>query len=402
MTIRATNSQDVSASMLTQLLEMGESLHGAALSIYVQNYPQDFWKEPILPPSQLTAELEKSHYGDVLGLRSLRQGLAARDATLRSQPFLASNHIAVTQGATHAMNILLQMLGGANTEVLIPAPSYFGYRDICQALRLSYRAYNMDDPGAWLTEELLASLRPFSIMIVNTPHNPSGEQIQTSQLIRLVEAARKSGAVLIFDCVYDELVYEGNTPDWHSVFQTEDDLSSCIWINSFSKNYGLPGIRLGWITASATVVKKLEAMIESSILCLPDFIQRWASSALGRMRGALNQEMKKRRDHLCSRLSGVAGLEFKRPAAGITMMVKLRNGSGMEFVHRLLKSHAALFLPGDAYYGGDPQTIRLCFGYPISEIDKYVSVLASVLGRRLQVFSGTSATAQRRPSVASV
>ena len=376
-------------------------MHGNALSVYLQNYPQFFWKDPVLPCTDLATEMRNSQYSDVLGLKSLRRALAARDAAIRSQLFLSVDNVAVAQGATHAIHTLLQLFGGANAEVVIPVPSYSGYRDICNVLRLQYRPYGMDDSGAWLTEELLASLGPSSIMIVNTPHNPSGGQIQTGQLKRLAEAARRSGAVIIFDCVYDELIYEEASPEWNSVFKTANDLGSFIWVNSFSKNYGLPGVRLGWVTASATIIKRLEPIIESSILCLPDFIQRWAALALGRMSAALAPEMKARRDYLCAKLSGVAGLEFKRPAAGITMMAKLRNGSGMDLVQRLLKSHATLFLPGNAYYGGDPQTIRLCFGYSLSDIDKYTSVLASVLGRRLRVFSGAQANAQvgvqRRP-----
>ena len=390
------NDQDISVSMVAQLLEAGEALHGNALSVYLQNYPQCFWKDLVLPCTNVASEMRNSQYSDVLGLKSFRNALAARDAARRSQLFLSGHNIAVTHGATHAIHTLLQVFAGLHAEVIIPVPSYSGYRDICKVLKMQYRPYGMDDSGAWLSEELLASLGPSSIMIVNTPHNPSGGQIQTSQLKRLAEAARRSGAVVIFDCVYDELIYEGEAPEWNSVFKTANDLGSFIWINSFSKNYGLPGVRLGWITASEATIRQIEPFIESSVLCLPDFIQRWAALALGRMSGTLASEMKARRDHLCARLSGVAGLDFKRPSAGITLMARLRTGTGMDLVQRILKNHATLFLPGNAYYGGDPQTIRLCFGYSPSDIDKYTSVLASALGRRLRVFSGVQ-PAQRRP-----
>src|SRR5579863_4659250 len=182
MIMNAPNTQDASVSMLAQLVEMGESLHGPALSVYLNNYPQGSWKEPITLGKEIIEGIQDSHYSDVLGLRSLRKELAARDAAWRSQSFLSSVNIAVTQGGTHALQIVLQAFGGPNADVLIPVPSYSGYRDICQALRLSYRPYDMDDSGTWITEELLASLESSSIVIVNTPHNPSGEQINTDQL----------------------------------------------------------------------------------------------------------------------------------------------------------------------------------------------------------------------------
>lgn len=372
-------------------------MHGEALSVFVQNYPQSFWKEPLGQSFDLAMEVRNSQYSDVLGLRALREGLANRDAALRSQSFLGVENIAVTQGGTHAIHTLLRTFSRADSDVLLPVPSYSGYRDICQLLKLNFRPYGMDDSGNWLTDDLLDSLRPSTIMIVNSPHNPSGGQIRTCQLERLVEAARRTGAVVIFDCVYDELLYEGQAPQWNTVFKSADELGSCMWINSFSKNYGLPGVRVGWITAGAHAIRMMEPVIESTVLCLPDFLQRWAAAALPQLANSLMPEMKARRDYLCAKLSGVAGLEFKRPPAGITLMARLRSGSGMELVQRLLKDYAALFLPGEAYYGGDNQSIRLCFGYPHSAIDKFTSILISALGVRLRVLSGPYVPAAPRP-----
>ncbi len=389
-----TAKSEVAVSMLAQLLETGEAMHGSALSVFVQNYPQSCFDGPLGAPLNIAEQVQNSQYSDVLGLKALREGLAARDAALRGQSFLGTPNIAVTQGGTHAIHTLLRTFGRADSDVLLPVPSYSGYRDICQLLKLKYRPYTMDDSAHWLTEELLNSLSPSTIMIVNTPHNPSGGQIRTYQLEHLVQTARANGAVVIFDCVYDELLYEGQAPQWNAVFKSEDDFGSCIWMNSFSKNYGLPGVRLGWITASAKVIRMMEPVIESTVLCLPDFLQRWAATALEKLSGRLAPEMKARRDYLCVKLSGVVGLEFKRPPAGITLMARLRSGIGMALVQRMLKEHAALFLPGEAYYGGDPQSIRLCFGYSRSAIDKYTAVLASALGVRLRVLSGTYAPAQ--------
>jgi aspartate/methionine/tyrosine aminotransferase len=398
----STKGQTGSVSMLAQLLELGESLHGTGLSVFIENYPQGYWNKAIIPNHEILLGIEDSRYTSLSGLRALRQELATRDAVLRSQLFLCAENIAVTQGATHALNVVLQTFGGPDVDVLIPAPSYSGYRDICQVLRLPYRPYVMDDSGTWLTDELLASLRQSSIMIVNTPHNPSGGQIDTDQLIRLVKRVRETGALVLFDSVYDELVYEGKPAEWNLIFKAADDLDSFIWINSFSKNFGFPGVRLGWITATAATIRMMEAAIESSILCLPDYIQRWASLAVSRMSGTLVQEMKLRREYLCAKLSGVAGLEFKRPTAGLTVMARLRSGTAMDLVQRLLRSNAALFLPGHAYYGGDPQTIRLCFGYSRTEIDRYVDILASVLGRRLEVLSSTQIADQQQTPFVSV
>ncbi|HEV2991368.1 MAG TPA: hypothetical protein VG759_23210, partial [Candidatus Angelobacter sp.] len=78
-------------------------------------------------------------------------------------------------------------------------------------------------------------------------------------------------------------------------------------------------------------------------------------------------------------------------------MARLRYGSGMALVQKLLRDHATLFLPGEAYYGGDDQSIRLCFGYPRSAIDQYTAMLKLALGVRLRVSSGPYAAAQQRP-----
>src|SRR5205807_8692850 len=110
------NGHDISVSIVAQLLETGESMHGNALSLYLQNYPQFFWKDPVLPCTDLATEMRNSQYSDVLGLKSLRRALAARDAAIRSQLFLSVDNVAVAQGATHAIHTLLQLFGGANAE----------------------------------------------------------------------------------------------------------------------------------------------------------------------------------------------------------------------------------------------------------------------------------------------
>src|SRR5438067_1766003 len=133
------NDHEISVSLAAQLLEAGEALHGNNLSVYLQNYPQCFWKDLILPSTDLAAEMRNSHYSEVLGLRALRNALAARDSARRSQPYLTGDNVAVSQGGTNAIHTLLQTFRGPETEVLIPVPSYSGYRDICKASRMQYR-----------------------------------------------------------------------------------------------------------------------------------------------------------------------------------------------------------------------------------------------------------------------
>lgn len=386
-----------SVSMLAQLLQAGKALHGNALRVYSEVFPQDVWELPILSRPEVT---EPGNYGysDVLGLNCLREALAARDRSTRSLPFLSPDNIAVTQGGTHAIHAVLQAFAGPKTTVLIPSPSYAGYRDICKLLRLKHSPYRMDDSGDWLTDEILQSLRPSSLMIVNSPHNPSGAQIQTGQLRRLVRAAKQSGAGVLFDCVYDELVYEDSVPQWQSAFPSAADLDGFIWINSFSKNYGLPGLRLGWITATAQAIATLEPVIECNILCLPAFNQKAASLALGNMAGKLTHAMRVRRDYLCRRLAEIEELEFRRPTAGLIVMARLRQGRALDLVKRLLRDEALLLLPGEAYYGGDTHTLRLSFGYTCADIERYTSTLATVLRRHQQVFS-SAVCPQRMPFV---
>jgi aspartate aminotransferase len=366
-------------SLLTQLLNRGRRLHGDRLLVFCENYPRFEWGR-LSQSSVLEARPETfASYEDALGLPELREALAERDTEALGIA-LSQENIAITCGATHALHVCLQAFGRPNIPVFVPTPSYSGYRDICKLLGMEIRPYHLGSYATCDLELRMQGLTRPAIVIINTPHNPSGSLLCGQQLDRLIEVAKRSGTLLIIDKVYDYLVYDHFVPRKQPASTAYRSLESLIFVNSFSKNYGLPGLRMGWITATGSMIGGLEAVIEANVVSVPGFTQRFALEALGWDLKPFVADLKNRREYLCRRLNECQGVDVNKPEGGTTQLVGLDKVDGLELAVRLLNEDAMLVLPGVAYYGGDPHTLRLSFGYTCAEIDVYTAALGKHLG----------------------
>lgn len=365
-----------STSLLASMLKEGRARHGSALRVYCENYPIFDRADEAGEWSLAAARRQFAFYEDVPGLAELREALAQRDAARLGLAGLTPHNVMVTVGATHALFCVLTALRRPDLVVLLPSPGFVGFRHACEILGLESRGY------PWPAERLpdIAELLPQAdrpcAVIVNSPHNPTGTVVGGEGLAALARELRRIGGILLVDGVYDTLLYEADPPRWADALP-----ENVVVVNSFSKSYGLPGLRLGWITAPAWVAARVEPVIEYTVGCTPTLNQRVGLAALGEDLAPRVADMRRRRDYLCARLAEQEGFAFRTPPAGTTLLVRLRRGSGTELARILLREFGVLVLPGEGYFGGDPRTLRLSFGYPVAAIDDYLEALAQGMRR---------------------
>lgn len=118
-------------------------------------------------------------------------------------------------------------------------------------------------------------LGPTDAFYINTPHNPTGACLHGAAVERLLEAQQKRGFAVIFDLVYDSFCFNSDcrgTPisiieDWYRVFT----------VNSFSKNYGAPGLRIGWLMTRQNEARELVAQFEAERISVSTSAQFYAA-----------------------------------------------------------------------------------------------------------------------------
>jgi aminotransferase len=368
-------------SLLVQLLQEGQALHGPKLRVFCENYPMMDWSRYATGATLPVAPASFTQYEDILGDEHLRAALAERDAQRLHLPLTLEN-VAITCGATHALHVALQTMGRPGMAVYLPAPGFTGYRDIGELLGLICRPYALSSYASWDPQALFDTIRGPAILVLNTPHNPTGSVLREAQVRDIAHRAAQAGTIVIVDRVYDSLLYDSPALRWDAIGQGRESSANFVFINSFSKNYGLPGLRLGWITAAPERIKMFGAVIERNLVCVSGFNQRFALQALSWDMEGLVAELRGRRDNLCHLLGGIRNVTFSLPEGGTTLWLRLQQENGLRLARKLLHDHAVVLLPGEGYYGGDPQTLRLSFGYPLTDIEYYTGILRRTLGSR--------------------
>ena len=188
-------------------------------------------------------------YSEARGTRALRSVIAATYA--RADP----DDILVTTGAIEANFLLFHSLLQAGDHVIAVSPAYQQLHSVPRSIGADLSLWDVrtDDGFAYDLNRLETLLRPDTKMIVlNSPHNPTGAMLTQDQLRDVVDLAGRSNAWILSDEAYRWLEHPGG----ERLPAPLHDLSErAISVGTLSKPFGLPGLRVGWFAANAEVAQ---------------------------------------------------------------------------------------------------------------------------------------------------
>ncbi|MGH9721653.1 MAG: aminotransferase class I/II-fold pyridoxal phosphate-dependent enzyme, partial [Bryobacteraceae bacterium] len=154
------------------------------------------------------------------------------------------DHVQITTGAAEALHILFFLAAEPGANVVLPSPVFPPAAALPEAFGLEIRSYRLQrERGFALDLGEIAKLvdRNTRLLLVNTPHNPTGAVASASDLGALHALAQERGARLVVDTVYDP-IYHGGAPGPHIASQP-----GTIILGDTSKALSLSGLRIGWI-----------------------------------------------------------------------------------------------------------------------------------------------------------
>ncbi len=198
-----------------------------------------------------------NQYAPMTGLPQLREAIAAKVERLYGRRVDAAAEVTVTPGATQAIFCAIQAVVGAGDEVIVFDPCYDSYDPAvrlagghCVHLPLTLPDFAID----W--QRLGEAIGPRTRMIVlNTPHNPSGTLLERSDLERLAELIRERDIWLLSDEVYEHLVFDGR--EHASVLRHDELYARAFVVSSFGKTYHVTGWKTGYVVAPAALTAEL-------------------------------------------------------------------------------------------------------------------------------------------------
>lgn len=313
-------------------------------------------------------------YAPVRGLPELREAIATKFQRQWGVGIDPKNEIIVTVGAMEALLITLLTLVDAGDEILLTSPGFASHTE--QILLAGGKPVYIDlieEEGWKLSSEKVAEvITPRTkAMILTNPSNPTGTVFEESELRNIAELAIKHDFYLITDETYHFLVYDNkHLFSLFSIPALRDRLVGCY---SFSKEYAMTGWRVGYLCAEAGLVQEILKVHDASVVSAPRISQLAALAALQGPQEStqyFRDELKRRRDLMCSRLDSLDIFEYHQPEGAyyIFPRIKLPDADAFKFALRLLNEAKVVVIPGDAFGPSGRQHVRLCFAVDVEEI----------------------------------
>ena len=208
-----------------------------------------------------------NQYSPMTGLPALRTQVAAKIARSYGVHVDADTEVTITPGATQAIFCAIQAVIHAGDEVIVFDPCYDSYEPSvelaggrCVHVQLGLDDFSID----W--QKLTDALTPRTRMIIlNTPHNPSGALISRAELDQLAALIADRDIYLISDEVYEHLVYDG-VPHV-SVLSHPELYHRAFVVSSFGKTYHVTGWKTGYVVAPPALTAELRKVHQYVSFC---------------------------------------------------------------------------------------------------------------------------------------
>lgn len=315
-------------------------------------------------------ESDKSGYTVTSGLAQLREELAGRI----SREFGWSNpSVLITCGLSGALTLSLMATVNAGDGVLIPDPYFVSYRHLVNLNGGKCQFVNTY-PDFGLTCERLdkAADAKSKVLFVNSPANPTGVLYQTERLKEIAGFAQRRDLLVLSDEIYREFTYDGQADSIGHYYE------NTMVMRSFSKCYGVPGWRLGYVAVPEHLSGLADAMAtlqQYTFVCAPHPFQLATMAALQCDISGHIADYHRKRDMIYDGLKDK--FDLVKLEGAFYAFVAAPGGDATAFVEKAIKNDV-LVIPGSVFSEQDSH-FRLSYATSDEMIAKGIERLISLV-----------------------
>jgi methionine aminotransferase len=309
----------------------------------------------------------ENQYAPMPGVPALREALAAKIHRLYGALYDPATEITVTSGATEALFDIISALVRPGDEVILFEPCYDSYVPVVRLNGGTPRFVTLRAPDYridWSEVRRLLSPRT-RLLVVNSPHNPTGSILHADDLRALAAALDGTGVVVLSDEVYEHIVFDGAR---HESLARHPALRerTCV-VSSFGKTYHTTGWKVGYIAAPQALTAEIQR-VHQFVTFATNTPAQHAYAEFTRKRahyGDLAAFYQEKRDRFLELLDGSRFTPI--PSRGTYFQLLDYSAMSAEgdaaFAMRLLKEHGVASIPTSAFlYASDaPRVLRFCF-----------------------------------------
>jgi aspartate/methionine/tyrosine aminotransferase len=280
---------------------------------------------------------------------------------------LEADDVLVFAGAQEAIFAWANVELGPGDHVVVVWPSYQSLHEVARTAGAEVTLLELRHEDGWALDldALRAAVRPgrTRAVVINSPHNPTGAQLEPEAFEAIVALCEEAGARLFSDEVYRWGEHEGVA----RLPAAAERSPSALSLGVMSKTFALPGLRIGWVASrDRDLLARLAAFKDYTTICssAPSEVLAIAAlegldQVLSRTRAIVEPNLA-RLDSFFERHAGV--LEWVRPRGAPIAFPRVVDGRGVDALARTLLDRAGvLILPG-RIYGHPGEHFRLGFG----------------------------------------
>jgi capreomycidine synthase len=288
----------------------------------------------------------------------------------------------VTHGSSEAIYLVMHLALEPGDEVVVLEPAYQQLHDIAAARGCRVTRWPLDPDAGFAAD--LSTLRRLSanrprMIVVNFPHNPTGVSITPAEQKELVAIAAEAGSWLVWDHAFGELTYTADP-----LPLPIDDYDRHIAFGTFSKSYGLAGLRVGWCVAPPDLLARMALLRDYIALYVSPVLEFFAEQAVRHA----DRIVALQREHAAGNRRLLMDWAANRPElvrlappeGGVTAFVELLGQPDVVGAcRRLAEQHRVLLVPGACFGDRYRSFVRLGFGGTTTELTAGLDRLERVL-----------------------
>ena len=329
------------------------------------------------PPPHVVEALRESAsrpdvhgYAPFRGLRRLNEAIAARYRDLYGAEIDPEREVAIVPGTKTAIIELCLGLAQRGDTILLPDPGYPDYPSGVRLAGAEVGLLPLDPASGWAPE--LDAAPPAAAAFLNYPSNPCAACAPAGTYDAAVAYAQRTGAVIVADAAYIDLVYDGRRPESVLATPGAKDVGVEMW--TMSKSFGMAGWRIGFVVGNAEIVDRVNLQGDHSRVGMYAPLQEAAIAALTGPQGSVEERRatyEARRDRLFAALP-------EPPVCEGSFYVWLRLPDGLT-PDRILTEQRVAIAPGEGFGPSGAGWARLSIAVADDVLDEGIERLAPAL-----------------------
>ena len=326
---------------------------------------------------------DKNQYAPLAGVPELRTAISKKVERLYGLHYNPETEITVTAGGTQGLATAISSIIREGDEAIIFTPAYDSYAPYVELnggrpvfIKLKHPDYHID----WDEVRKMINIRT-RLIIINSPHNPTGAMLGPEDLEKLANLVRNSNILILSDEVYEHITFDGKP---HLSIASVPELAERSFIVfSFGKTFHVTGWKIGYVMAPENMMREFRKVHQFEVFCVNTPIQyAFAEYLQNEANYLIHHFYQAKRDRF---LHAIQGSRFKvLPCSGTYFQLldysAISEEKDTDFVIRLIKEHGIAAIPVSVFYQVPTHNhvLRFCFAKQDETLDRAGEILKGI------------------------